>query len=408
MKTGIKILLGWEIILSLISFYLIVVLHLKRGKIIKITLLATKDILILICYLLFVSIPLGIFNQGFWQTLWGIKLIIPPIIILYLSFLFSPFLFKEFVEKVMKMYLLLFIPIFAIAILENFLGVSFLTNVLGIPYGKSFLKISHIEGTFRTIATFREPYDFGFFSFIISVFALSRLIKLKRSKIWSCIFLSMGSVALYLSTSRTNIASFVYSIIILTSIFGIMNFIRNSKIKMFLFLLVSTIVVLAIFFLYAYNVFSQSEIPLFSTKSLAERFYVWSNALSSFPINDAFHFLFGYGIGSIGSAQIKVNPYAYNPVDNMYIYSLINFGLVGTILLIGIPLISVKKSVLKIKKLDWIQMGFVLLIASMIFIQGFFVSYAEGLLSWGIFWVGIIYLRISHTIDYNDAHFRQN
>jgi len=187
-----------------------------------------------------------------------------------------------------------------------------------------------------------------------------------------------------------------------------MNFIRNSKIKMFLFLLVSTIVVLAIFFLYAYNVFSQSEIPLFSTKSLAERFYVWSNALSSFPINNASHFLFGYGIGTIGAAQLKVNPYAYNPVDNMYIYSLINFGLVGTILLIGIPLISVKKSVLKIKKLDWIQMGFVLLIASMIFIQGFFVSYAEGLLNWGIFWVGIIYLRIPHTIDYNDAHFRQN
>lgn len=53
------------------------------------------------------------------------------------------------------------------------------------------------------------------------------------------------------------------------------------------------------------------------------------------------------------------------------------------------------------------QVGFVLLIASMIFIQGFFVSYAEGLLSWGIFWLGIIYLRIFHTIDYNNAYFRQ-
>ena len=53
-------------------------------------------------------------------------------------------------------------------------------------------------------------------------------------------------------------------------------------------------------------------------------------------------------------------------------------------------------------------MGFVLLIASMIFIQGFFVSYAEGLLSWSIFWIEIIYLRIPHTIDYNGAHFRQN
>jgi len=148
LKTGIKIILGWEIILSVISFYLIVILYLKRDKIIKITLLATKDILILIYYLLFVSIPLGIFNQGFWQTLWGIKLIMPPITILYLSFLISPSLFKEFVEKIMKMYLLLFIPIFVIAILENFLRVSFLTNVLGIPYGKSLLKISHVEGIF--------------------------------------------------------------------------------------------------------------------------------------------------------------------------------------------------------------------------------------------------------------------
>ncbi len=121
--------------------------------------------------------------------------------------------------------------------------------------------------------------------------------------------------------------------------------------------------------------------------------------MNSFPIKDTFHFLFDYGIGSIGSAQIKVNPYAYNPI---------NFGLVGTILLVGISLISIKKSFLKIRELDWMQVGFALLIALMIFIQGFFVSYAEGLLSWGILWLGIIYLRISHTIDYNDAHFRQN
>ena len=35
LKTGIKIILGWEIILSVISFYLIVILYLKRDKIIK-------------------------------------------------------------------------------------------------------------------------------------------------------------------------------------------------------------------------------------------------------------------------------------------------------------------------------------------------------------------------------------
>ena len=143
--------------------------------------MSTKDIInFLICYFLFVSIPLGIFNQGFWQTLWGIKLIIPPIIILYLSFLVSPSLFKEFVKKVMKMYLLLFIPIFVIAILENFLG-FFFNKCVRYSVWEKFLKISHIEGTFRTIATFRSRMILVFF--VISVFALSRLIKLKRSKI---------------------------------------------------------------------------------------------------------------------------------------------------------------------------------------------------------------------------------
>lgn len=410
LKTGIEIILGWEILLSVMVLYLMVLLYLKRGKIVKINLLSTKDILILVFYLLFISIPLGIFNQGFWQTLWGIKLILPPIMILYILFLTSPSLFKGFAEKVMKMYFLLFAPIFVVGILQNIYGVSFLTNVLGIPYGKSFLKICHIEGSFRIISTFRQPYDFGFFSFIICLFALCRFVKLKEGKIWSFIFLILGFSGLFLSTSRTNIASLAYSIVLFIFIFWFVeNFIsnKNKKAEIFIFFFISVVITLAIFSSWTYNVFSQSGLALFSMKSLLERKYVWSCALNSFPINDAFHFLFGYGIGTIGSAQLKINPYVYNPVDNMYIYSLINFGLVGTVLLVWLAFISIVKLFLKIKELDWMQVGFILLIASIIFIQGFFVSYAEGLLSWSIFWLGILYLRNPY-IDNSYDNFRQN
>jgi len=109
----------------------------------------------------------------------------------------------------------------------------------------------------------------------------------------------------------------------------------------------------------------------------------------------------------IGTAQLKINPYVYNPVDNMYIHSLINFGLIGTILLVRLMFISIVKLFLKTKRLDWIQLGFILIIDSMIFIQGFFANYAEGLLSWGIFWLGILYLKNSYINDNRD-NFRQN
>lgn len=410
MKTGIEMILGWEILLSIMILYLIVLLYLKRGKIVKINLLSTKDILILVFYLLFISIPLGIFNQGFWQTLWGIKLILPPIIILYILFLISPSLFKGFAEKVMKMYFLLFAPIFIIGVLENFYGVTFLTDVLGIPYGKGLLKISHIGGIYRTIATFRDPYDFGFFSFIVSLFALCRFVKLKEGKIWSFIFLILGFSGLFLSTSRNNIASFAYSFVLLVFIFWFMeNFIsnKNKKTKIFMFFFISTAITSVIFSPYIYNVFYQSELVLFSMESLLARKHLWFNAFNSFPLNDAFHLLFGYGIGAIGCAQLRIDPYVYNPVDNMYIYSLINFGLIGIILLVRLMFISIVKLFLKTKRLDWIQLGFILVIASMIFIQGFFVSYIEGFLSWSIFWLGILYLRSSY-INNNYDNFMQN
>lgn len=411
LKTGIEIILGWEILLSIMLFYLTIVLYLERGKIVKINLLSTKDILILVFYLLFISIPLGIYNQGFRQTLWGIKLILPPIIILYLLFLISPSLFKEFVEKVMKMYFLLFVPIFVVGILENIYGTSFLTDVLGMPYGGGpFVKISQMEGIYRTIATFREPYDFGFFSFIVSLFALCRFVKLKEGKIWSFIFLILGFSGLLLSTSRINIFSLAYSFVLLFFIFWfIENFVsnKNKKAKIFIIFFISIVIISLIFLPYIHNIFSQSELALFSMRSLLERKYVWSSALNSFPINDAFHFLFGYGIGAIGTAQLKINPYVYNPVDNMYIHSLINFGLIGTILLVRLMFISIVKLFLKTKRLDWIQLGFILIIDSMIFIQGFFANYAEGLLSWGIFCLGILYLKNSYINDNRD-NFRQN
>ena len=99
--------------------------------------------------------------------------------------------------------------------------------------------------------------------------------------------------------------------------------------------------------------------------------------------------------------------YVYNPVDNVYIYSLINFGLVGAILLVLVEFISIVKIFLKIKELNWVQISFMLIIASMIFVQGFFVSYAEGFLTWGILWLGILYLRSSY-INNNYDNFRQN
>lgn len=43
----------------------------------------------------------------------------------------------------------------------------------------------------------------------------------------------------------------------------------------------------------------------------------------------------------------------------MYVYSLINFGLIGTILLVRVEFISIVKIFLKIKELNWVQVSFI-------------------------------------------------
>jgi len=400
LKTGLEIILGWEILLSLFCLYLIVILYLGKGKFFAFSLSVTRGIAALIIYLMFFSIPIGIFDHGMWQTLWGIKLVLMPIVIFYLVFLIYPFSFKKFTENVIKIYFCLFIPIFIIGIWENYLGVSFLTDVLGIPYGERFLKISHIQGFYRTIATFRQPYDFGFFSFLISVFALCGLvIKPKNNRIWNLVFLILGLYSLFLSTTRTVILSFAYIIFILIFASIGIRFFKSKRATMFLLFLSSLVVILVIFLLSVRSIFVYNEFFLFSTTSIGERFIHWTDALKTFSLDNFFRLLLGYGIGAIGSAQLKINPIDYNPVDNMYIYLIINFGLIGTILLLLIMLNTLITAFSKIKTVDWIHTGFLLVIASMVFIQSFFVSYAEGLLSWGIFWLGILYLRYGILVE---------
>lgn len=53
----------------------------------------------------------------------------------------------------------------------------------------------------------------------------------------------------------------------------------------------------------------------------------WPQAISQ--ISGVSEWVIGRGIGAIGAAQAYFDPYHYNPADNVFVYALVSFGLVG-------------------------------------------------------------------------------
>lgn len=74
---------------------------------------------------------------------------------------------------------------------------------------------------------------------------------------------------------------------------------------------------------------------------------IWLDAVSQ--LDDLVSWIFGKGLGSIGAASKYFAPETYNPADNLLIYTLVSFGIVGSVVVFATLLIAFWKTLMSVR-----------------------------------------------------------
>ena len=345
------------------------------------------------------SIPIGIIDHGVLQTIWGIKIFFLPVIFYIFAFnLMKQRLDDETIYRFLFLMLILATPIIIFGYIQYVTHFLIFKTVAPVVLGKlSFIKLSYISTTPRAIGTFRSPFAFGDFSAYVVIFSFAFMSKTRNfsSKTIFLILMILGFVGIYISTSRTSMLVALYGILALL----ILKYFRNSSTQLKLLLFVITIA-LPIFVMFI-AIFGLGRhggklFFLFSTESTFARLVTWYDAIVQYPFfKNPLTFLFGYGAGAIGTAQRQVGSKFYNPVDNIFLYMLINFGFVGLAIFLNALLWPVSQFIENIKDYDfgW-QDVVVVLTLGVLFVEGMYRTFFEGFPLPYIFWFLHFYFRL--------------
>ena len=390
---GLYILNAWKdmTILLLLIFALTLIWFILR----KLT-LTLWDLLffVMVAY----SIPIGILDHGLIQTIWGIKIFFLPVF-LYI-FIFN--LLKgdpenQVIERFIVYLLILAIPIILFGFVQYKTHFLIFKELAPVTLGKiSYIKLSWISTSIRAIGTFRNQFEFGNFSAYVVIFSTGMMLKSRKfsNKFLYLFLIFLGFVGIFCSTSRTSMLAAIYG---MTGIL-IVRYLRHSAFQMKSALFLITIALpLLIFFVALFGLGKEGGKLFFllSTQSTFARLLVWYDALVHFPFfKNPLTFLFGFGVGAIGTAQGHVRPEFYNPVDNLFLYLLINFGFVGLIIFLYLLLAPVTRFLSNIKEYEFGWRDLVaILTLGVIFVEGMYSTVFEGFPLPYLFWFMHFYFR---------------
>ena len=392
----LRILNAWKdllilLILYLLTFYIVFI----RRKL----LLRQWDIIFF--FFSISTIPTAIYFHGLVQTIWGIKIFIIPV--LFYILLFNLFILEspswEMLRKFILVNLIVYIPIFSYALLQYLTKFEFLRWLSISPWDISYIKITFIEKTVRAIGTFRHQFNFGNYSAFIAIFAFEGILLSRKllSKIAFLFIFLIAFTGVFISTSRSSLLITVHMLVTLT----LLTYFRQYKkfIKMFLIVLSVALPIMIIYIALFKLGTGRQKFFMFSTLSTVTRLFVWSHAITHFPFySSPVTLLFGYGVGSIGGAQALVGDPNWNPVDNIFLYFLINFGVVGTLLILYLLLKPVFSYINQIDKIppNWLDVMVGMTLA-IVFAEGMFATFFDGFPLPYIFWFLHFYFRIKSS-----------
>ncbi len=345
------------------------------------------------------SIPIGIVNHGILQTVWGIKIFFLPVLFYIFAFnVMKQKLDDSVVNKFLFLTVILAIPIIIFGYVQYVTHFLIFKSVAPVVLGKlSFIKLSYISTTPRSIGTFRSPFAFGDFSSYVVIFSFAMFLRARKpsSKFIFILLIFLGFLGIYISTSRTSMLVAFYGITALL----ILKYLRPypMQLKLLLFAITIALPILVMFVaIFGLGRHGGKLFFLFSTESTFARLVTWYDAIVQYPFfKNPLTFLFGYGAGAIGTAQRQVGSKFYNPVDNIFLYLLINFGLLGLVIFLNALLWPVSRFIANIKDYEfgW-QDVVVVLTLGVLFVEGMYRTFFEGFPLPYIFWFLHFYFRL--------------
>lgn len=342
-----------------------------------------RNIILLIFLFTTFWLALGVVGQGLIQTLWGIKIILlPPILFSFISQVWKPGI--QSIRRFYKFMIIAFIPIVFLGILQFITGFEIL-KAIGGATEYSYIQVGTFMGVPRAIGTFRKPFGFGDFCFMITMIGTGLLFKsVTPYKRWKYLLVVLlGIVGVYISTSRASMLMTLSGFFL----WVVLRWFRWKDIRNFVVFTVSLLTPVAVLILVIFVIGRNVELPFISTYSTFARIYLWGRALADFPLFETpLRFFFGYGIGAIGTAQIySPSPLVvYNPVDNLFLWSLIQFGVIGSVIFFTIilyPFISALRALPHdwYRYQNWVYAVIAIVIAlTVVFAEGMYRLFFEG------------------------------
>ncbi len=295
----------------------------------------------------------GIAHHGLIQTLWGAKIVLlPPIFFLVIFQVWKPKI--ETLERFYKFLMIPFIPIVILGILQYVTQFEIL-KAIGGGLSYAYVKIAILMGVPRAIGTFRMPFAFGDFCFMVTMMGMGFLFRsVTPTRRWRYLaIVILGVIGVYVSTSRASMLMTLFGMFLWLILRGI----PWRSIRIVVVFLVSILTPLMVL------------------------------ALVDFPLlASPFRFFFGYGLGAIGTAQLYSNsPFVrYNPVDNVFLWALVQFGVVGSVLFFALWLYPFVRLLARLPQ-DWylkrtwvLQVIGIVIALTIVFAEGMYRLFFEG------------------------------
>ncbi|ACL71026.1 O-antigen polymerase [Halothermothrix orenii] len=359
------------------------ILYLIKKKKIHITNFGGKIIIIiyLLVFNLILNLYFGIVNKNIViiQWLWGVKVTFFYGLIIFIVIIHD-INWQKFINKIINILSFLALFIIGFALLQFFLGTEFISSINFVADG---MKTNLIRsGNIRASSIFRQPVTFGMFCLILLSFNI-----LKKGFMPNIVSI-MSIIGILISTSRTSILALVVMLFYCLLL-------KRKKYNIFLklSLIIPLVIVFALNIIVPYieNNLLSSNIGVLRTYLYTNTFFVrinkWKTLMTSWVKSKGIvHIFIGKGWGYLGGGQhifkfIQGNPSVpYDPVDNLYLFLLINSGIVGLILFISIIIMCMRKALMMMQFSSEVNYDFlnsVLLFLSTFLIIGVFITGIE-------------------------------
>lgn len=289
------------VVLNIVFFYL-----LASGKIVS-TIKSNKNYKSVFLFFIFIMVN-SIFNNNLYGV--GVSIVIFQLMLFFMYY--RSVINRKLFANVINVYMIVSVVCFAMTILS-----VLYQKIVG---GMKFYDFVEYMSLHRPISSFFNTNYYATICEFIIIIAMYYFLsnKNKGNRLYFLVISSMAFVVLFLTENRTALPTIFVATLVL-------SFTKQNK-KVFAFIGVFAVVI-AFLMVYSNKFFPRYE---FLGNSFDTRIHIWENSFKLLKSN----FLFGYGPMAYQNAMFS--EYPANHAHNILLDLLINFGVIGVLIIMPV------------------------------------------------------------------------